>query len=65
MYLQGQIVGNRAVCKLIAVMVLLLVALPFAYAQDSTDSTTDAQAGIAGRWPAGEKCCQGDAASDH
>jgi polysaccharide export outer membrane protein len=43
MYLQGQIVGNRAVCKLIAVMVLLLVALPFAYAQDSTDSTTDAQ----------------------
>jgi polysaccharide export outer membrane protein len=42
MYSQQQTMGSRAILKLIAVMVLLLAALPFAYAQ-STDSSGDAK----------------------
>lgn len=43
MYSQGQRVGSRAVLKLIVLMVLLVAALSLAYAQESTDSTTDAK----------------------
>jgi polysaccharide export outer membrane protein len=43
MYFQGQRVENRAVLKLIVLMVLLVAAVPFACAQDSTDSTTDSK----------------------
>jgi polysaccharide export outer membrane protein len=42
MYSQQQRMANRAILKLLAVMVLLLAALPFAYAQ-STDSSGDAK----------------------
>ena len=42
MYSQEQTVGSRAILKLIAVVMLLLAGLPFAYAQ-STDSSGDAK----------------------
>ncbi len=42
MYSQEQTVGSRAILKLIAVVMMLLAGLPFAYAQ-STDSSGDAK----------------------
>jgi polysaccharide export outer membrane protein len=43
MFSQGKIVGSRAVLKVIVLMALAAAALHLAYAQESTDSTTDAK----------------------